>query len=1132
MMLRMRKFYLSLLVALPLIISGTATLKADDTDIYLNANAAEVENEPMVMFMLDWRPNLTSTICNGFGNGGSTEAVATTCNWDPSFTVHFTADDRSDGTIDRFELLRAVLKETMENLDGIKIGLMLNHNNNCNGNPTSGPDISGCSNGAYILSGFNSIYADDSINGNKAAFHNLLASIPVPQGNESHPYQGKELYLEYFRYLTGQGVYNGHLGWKDFGNSTASDNLDGTDGPESPDYSAIAWDTSIESAGSYVTPFVEGAVCANVYAINFMFGALNQQDDSDAAIQASFANGGMDFNLSGGGNNQFAQVIARMYQLDLANTTDFTTSEEISGVQNVTSYFVVQSPSQTERAWAEAGGTTALAWSDDPEVIVNTLTNLFTQILSVSTSFVSASVPVNVFNRAEFLDDVYIALFEAEEDGLPHWVGNVKKLKLTENDTGLFIGDVLGNPAFASDGRLNHNGLTFWTDPDGSDISDPNRFDADVGENNSTDGRSVNRGGAGQKIPDFLDGAVGSANSDGLRKLYTEPADYTNGTAATLMDLDTSTDVVESVWDDLRAAGVPASGATLNNTAWTANDYATATQAEKDEGLALIKWIRGIDVGDEDGDSSTTDVRPWLMADAIHSRPLTINYGARGDYTQANPDVRIVVSTNEGLVHMLRNTNSAGAEDGGEAWAFMPRYAMRILKRLKDNTEASPIHPYGVDGSPVVYTYDEDGDGTISGDNDKAYLYVGMRRGGRYYYALDISDPDVPKILWSISDNDSDFTELGLTFSRPTVARLSYDAHVRKPVLIFGAGYDTNKDTRNDTKGTDDSRGRGIYIVDAETGALIWKAVYGTTADEETIDYRSDMLDSIPSDVTAVDTDGNGSVDRLYVGDTGGRIWRVDLAGTNRNNWKAQFFADLGRHINGSQKAQDIRFFHAVDVVQTRDSTGAFDAVIIGSGDRPNPLDRLISSNKTPENWLFMIKDRKTTSGEVLDYTTTTSMLADLSDNCAQYSILDCSETQQTNLAKGWMIKMEIRSGEKVLSRPLTLNGAIFFTSYLPPDADGICAPREGDGVLYAVDLYTAGAVFDWDLTNTIYDGAGNEVTMHKTDRYRNAGHGIPSDPIAIRKNGQMHVITPGDNYTTTMNMNSGYKTFWYVEGE
>ena len=75
---------------------------------------------------------------------------------------------------------------------------------------------------------------------------------------------------------------------------------------------------------------------------------------------------------------------------------------------------------------------------------------IFKQILSVSTTFVAASVPVNVFNRAEITDNVYIALFQVDEQARPYWVGNVKKLKIAgANDSSAAgtIVDALGEPA-------------------------------------------------------------------------------------------------------------------------------------------------------------------------------------------------------------------------------------------------------------------------------------------------------------------------------------------------------------------------------------------------------------------------------------------------------------------------------------------------------------------------------------------------------------------------------------------------------------------------------------------------------------------------------------------------------------
>ena len=129
--------------------------------------------------------------------------------------------------------------------------------------------------------------------------------------------------------------------------------------------------------------------------------------------------------------------------------------------------------------------------------------------------------------------------------------------------------------------------------------------------------------------------------------------------------------------------------------------------------------------------------------------------------------------------------------------------------------------------SPVLYTRDIGLDGTIDASaGDKAYVFFGLRRGGSMYYALDISNPGSPSFMWKIDPTTPGFSELGQSWSIPVVTKIPgyYDTvngrKVYKPVLIFGAGYDTNKDGTG--VATADSMGRGIFIVDATTGALVW----------------------------------------------------------------------------------------------------------------------------------------------------------------------------------------------------------------------------------------------------------------------------------------------------------------------
>ena len=267
------------------------TAQADDTDVYMNPGAGLPPNsEPMVMFSLDYRPNLGSTACNG-----------NECD-DLIKEGYMSAT----GPYTFFDVLRGALRKVFDPLEGVRVGLMINHNNN---NKCEGFGRTKCSNGGYIAMGFE-LFDKGDTNGAKARFHGILDAMPMPGGNVSHSYQGKELFFEFFRYLTGQGVYNAHNGYTDFGTKNTY-NLD-------VDYPAISWDTSIESGPkirpSYDSPLSAAGACSKLYTVNMMFQVSNQEDDSDAAIENSVANGGM-----GAAKKDFPDVIQYLNDADLAN---------------------------------------------------------------------------------------------------------------------------------------------------------------------------------------------------------------------------------------------------------------------------------------------------------------------------------------------------------------------------------------------------------------------------------------------------------------------------------------------------------------------------------------------------------------------------------------------------------------------------------------------------------------------------------------------------------------------------------------------------------------------------------------------------------------------------------------------
>ena len=153
---------------------------------------------------------------------------------------------------------------------------------------------------------------------------------------------------------------------------------------------------------------------------------------------------------------------------------------------------------------------------------------------------------------------------------------------------------------------------------------------------------------------------------------------------------------------------------------------ASMTDAERER---LMSWMSGEDVLDEDGDVSTTS--RTSMADPLHSKPIVFTHSG----TAANPDLTLLFGTNDG------HFRAVNAADGVQRWSFIPPELLPVSKILYDNV--TPIHPYGVDGAPVLWVNDPDFDGAtidLSGTDNFAYVYFGMRRGGRNYYALDVTD--------------------------------------------------------------------------------------------------------------------------------------------------------------------------------------------------------------------------------------------------------------------------------------------------------------------------------------------------------------------------------------------------------
>ncbi|MFC6518396.1 hypothetical protein ACFQAT_00190 [Undibacterium arcticum] len=383
----------------------------------------------------------------------------------------------------------------------------------------------------------------------------------------------------------------------------------------------------------------------------------------------------------------------------------------------------------------------------------------------------------------------------------------------------------------------------------------------------------------------------------------------------------------------------------------------TASVGGTSDRTALINWVRGEDnFGDEASPGNGYTVRPSIHGDVLHSRPVVINYGG-------TTGVVVYYGANDGVFRAVNGNQSnaiGGVAAGGEMWGLVLPEFYSKLTRQRTNSPALllPSTPTGITPAPQKKDYFVDGATGVyqqlntDGTTRVAHIYLTMRRGGTFIYALNVTDPANPRVLWKKSTTD--LPELGQTWSRPKVAVIKANTN---PVLIFGAGYDTTEDSEPPIA---DTKGRGIFVLDAVTGDPIWSATPDTAKCPASGVCKtvSGMNFAIPSDVTALDRDNDGKTDRLYVADVGGNVWRVDIDATSPSNWIVSKLATLG----GSGAAPR-KFFYPPSVVPigTSGSASSYDAVMIGSGDREHPLySSSANSAYMVQNRFYMLKDMKT----------------------------------------------------------------------------------------------------------------------------------------------------------------------------
>ncbi len=313
---------------------------------------------------------------------------------------------------------------------------------------------------------------------------------------------------------------------------------------------------------------------------------------------------------------------------------------------------------------------------------------------------------------------------------------------------------------------------------------------------------------------------------------------------------------------------------------------------------------------------------------------------------------------------------------------------------------------------------------------------------------------------------------------------------VQRAVAIFSAGQsgisvaspsDCLKELR---------QGRAIYIVDLQTGSLLRRFVSFTNAqgDEQRFDYEvAGAPAAYPSAVGTV-------ASRAFLGDGGGRLFRINLASANIQDWAVDLMydpcVDEGFSIkpeNGPTDACDVtqqRPFRLMGTSSFKPATSAGRdrsvVVVYGLGDRHD----LVKSNRVEA--VIALK-------ESVEQVNTNGATA---DQLAQFELQRATSGDDSIVL--W--RHLLLSTDKLTSEPSIFNFGVYYTVYRQDPTD-VCEP--GTSLIYGLDFEGVdGAIrgvydlVELGLDNGSVDGVAYEPDLVAPKKAIWVG---PTEPTLIR---------------------------------
>jgi type IV pilus assembly protein PilY1 len=709
-------------------------------------------------------------------------------------------------------------------------------------------------------------------------------------------------------------------------------------------------------------------------------------------------------------------------------------------------------------------------------------------ILSATSSFTAPVVPVT---RTTSGNRIYMAFFKPEEDNF--WEGNVTKFGISDSNE---IVDINGDAATWPNGAIREDAQPYWQTKDWADPDKAN-YVHNAGRNiytyiGYTEDLTASSNAFTADNTDLTAAVLGNPTHT-----TAEIINYVRG--ADVTDEDDDADSTENrgiiTGDVLHSEPLVLQYTYPDNTSTTMVYFGA-----NDGMLHAVLDVTDPNISVEDDETSHgTEAWAFIPPDQLHRLKYMLEGLNHQYYVDSSPKAYFHDIDGDGLIDTADGDKVilvCGERKGGTSYfaldvtqPLVPQFLWRIdssktetgILELQDTSILVNNAGSFQDGD-ALRIWDGDQiwgpdiaarvEGGMTGyqlryDNGMIPFQVGQRVGNltTAVYQDYLDDGTTTPFIWgqivSITTANPDviIPELGQSWSEPQfgIVKTSEVDTSGTPVFFIGGGYSS-----------DDSAGKAVLVLNVMTAAIV--KVFKNDFSLSGMDY------SIASSVAVIDADGNGFVDKIYVGDLGGQMWRLgkftDELGSalafpesdeNIMNWTAQL-------VFVSDPTHARKFYYAPGVTLEN----GYDLVFMGTGDRED------ACNPAGADRIYSLKDSHAA------ITFDESDLVDVTNPAAAWPDLD-SETgdvdQNGNLDQGWYI--QLAAGEKVLAENTIFYKTLYFTTFTTND--DVCMPG-GVGKLYALEYKSGEAVLDFDDDDN-------------TERSTDIGGGIPSKVVTVLSN-------------------------------